>query len=314
MDYFLSICIPTYNGGENLKYNIEKLIKLSIDYNIGICISDNASNDGTSEYLDIICSKYKFITYNKNKKNLGIAYNFDKSLRLNNSRYYWLLGDDDEIVEKELKNIIMILKLYRPCICVVNGMTQGSGLRVKGLNSHMYTNHNEALEVLGEHMSWMSTLILSNELVNSISMVHEKNSFPHLISVLKFLEKDCKLYWYASVSVKEQVNSQKRYQSRYLDIFISDWYKLSSNLYGYSDKSKMKFCRSIEKRAFKLKRILGLRAQNILNMDNLNTCKSELKFYSIRLRCVMFITLFIPVGFLKWLYIAYKKRRKIYFE
>ena len=36
MNYFLSICIPTYNGGENLKYNVNKLIKMQPEYGFEI--------------------------------------------------------------------------------------------------------------------------------------------------------------------------------------------------------------------------------------------------------------------------------------
>ena len=44
----LSICVPTFNRINHLKQSLPNLIYLANKYNLEICVSDNYSDDGTS--------------------------------------------------------------------------------------------------------------------------------------------------------------------------------------------------------------------------------------------------------------------------
>ncbi|EDQ3425490.1 glycosyltransferase family 2 protein, partial [Salmonella enterica subsp. enterica serovar 4,[5],12:i:-] len=69
----ISFCIPTYNRKEYLEEllnSINNQEKFNLD--IEICISDNASTDGTEEMIDVWRNNYNFpIIYRRNSVNLG---------------------------------------------------------------------------------------------------------------------------------------------------------------------------------------------------------------------------------------------------
>lgn len=309
MSYFLSICIPTYNGGDNLKYNVNKLIKMQPEFGFEVCISDNASDDDTQEFMEDIIGKYDFVRYHRNGENLGIAYNFDYALNMGNGKYRWLLGDDDEIIEENLGKVVSSLKEYKPDICVVNGAEprKKNVPKVLYLESGLYENKNEVLAHVGEHMSWISSLILEQTVVRKIDIKSiNNNAFPHLIELLKYNENNCNVYWINNICVKSQQETRHRYTNQIVEYFIKDWYNITLNLDKYSQDSKREFLKAIIKRIFTNKAILVLRSRNIINKQNVCKVKKELKHYPLSFRIKMNLIIYIPSNFLKYLYKFYK--------
>lgn len=312
MSYFLSICIPTYNGGENLKYNVNKLIKMQSDFGFEVCVSDNASNDGTQEFMKDIIDKYDFVKYHRNEENYGFAYNLDYVLNMANGEYRWLLGDDDEIVEENLGKVISSLKEYKPDICVVNGGTL-KNLRVNNIKTQIFYDKNIVLSVLGEHMSWISSLIFAKRSISEIKMQKiENNAFPHLIEVFKFLDSKCNLLWLENNCVWIQHNNQNRYSDKFLIYFIKDWYNITTLIGNYDSEAKKLFCRIGEKRLFNLRSILSLRARNVINDRNIMLCKNELNYFSVKTKYSIYVVNLIPLSICSLLYKLYKiMKRKI---
>ena len=303
MKYFLSVCIPTYNGGDNLKYIINKLIKIQPKYEFEICVSDNDSTDNTLKFMLDNVQKYSFIKYNRNKENLGFVYNFDYVLNMANGEYRWLLGDDDDIVEENLSKVINVLKREKADICVVNGKSLRPGLRVNNIKSGCFYDKNEVLSKLAEHMSWISTLILKKNVVTELQIKkNTDNAFPHLIEILKFLNENCNLYWLNECCVKVQKNMQQRYATHFLEYFIRDWVHIVDKIDDYNDEAKTAFIKAIERRSFKFRSILNLRGKNLINDEALNLCKEELKRFSFKTRFSIFFVNFLPVFILNKLY------------
>ncbi len=106
MNELLSICIPTYNRAEHVYTCISQLIPQLLPFNIPIYVSDNCSTDNTIDYINDLKEKYSYIFYSKNENNMGPDYNFAKVLKLSQSKYAWLLGDDDRINDKIINNIM----------------------------------------------------------------------------------------------------------------------------------------------------------------------------------------------------------------
>lgn len=303
MKYFLSVCIPTYNGGDNLKYIINKLIKIQPKYEFEVCVSDNDSTDNTLNFMLENVQKHSFIKYNRNNENLGFVYNCDYVLNMANGEYRWLLGDDDDIVEENLSKVISALKRKKADIYVVNGKSLRPGLRVNNIKSRCFYDKNEVLSKLAEHMSWISTLILKKDVVTELQIKkHTDNAFPHLIEILKFLDKNCNLYWLNECCVKVQKNMQQRYATHFLEYFIRDWVHIVDKIDDYSDEAKTAFIKAIERRSFKFKSILNLRGKNLINDKALNLCKKELKRFSFKTRFSIFFVNFLPVFILNKLY------------
>lgn len=307
MNYFLSICIPTYNGGENLKYNVNKLIKMQPEYDFEICVSDNASDDGTQEFMNAAASEYEFIKYHKNKENMGIAYNFDYVLNMASGEYRWLLGDDDEIVEENLGKVIQVLKEHRPDICVVNGGENPNLLRVSNIKTQIFKNKNAVLSNIGEHMSWISSLIFNKNATNEIRILNIKdNAFPHLIETFKYLNKNCNLLWIADNCVMIQQNYQNRYTEHFLEYFIRDWCSIVDLIGHYDDLAKSDFCKAEERRAFGFKSLLGLRARNLINTRNIKLCNKQIKKFSTKTQILIKLVNYLPVPFVKFIRFIYR--------
>lgn len=295
MTKLLAICIPTYNGGENFKYNVNKLIDMSLKYNFDICVSDNASTDDTQEYMLNLINKYDFIKYHRNNKNMGFAYNFDYVLKMSDTEYAWLLGDDDEILEIGLIKVIEILTKYKPDICVVNGYSGRK--RVENIKSKLYGDKNDVLSDIGEHMSWISTLIFSKVVNNKINIKNIKdNAFPHLIEIFRYINKSFNIYWIDIIGVKTQKNIQCRYLVRCLDYFIKDWYRITTQIGNYSNKAKQSFVRKGYNRNFSLTTILSIRSLNILNKNSLSKIEYELKFFPKKAYIFLYFVSKIPIN------------------
>ena len=308
MNYFLSICIPTYNGGENLKYNINKLIKMQPEYGFEICVSDNASDDGTQEFMTIVANEYEFIKYHRNKENFGFAYNLDFVINMASGKYTWMLGDDDELNERNIITVIRTLQKENVDICIVNGCTPKYVIRVKNLSTQIFYDKNEVLEKLGEHMGWISCIILSKNTVNEIIIKNRwNNSLPHLIEIFKYLDNKCKLLWLNNICVTSQEKAYIRYNKNILDYLIRDWYKVTNFLKDYNENSKKVFLKNIVKRMFSNKSIIILRKENIINKRSLIKIKDELAYYPICFRFKLYAISIVPSWILKDFYNFYKK-------
>ena len=86
--------IPVYNGEKYIQRRIESILSQSYS-EFEILISDNASNDSTSD----ICKKFeKFdrrITYFQQPKNLGYVKNFNYLIKNGRGKYFVLAAVDD---------------------------------------------------------------------------------------------------------------------------------------------------------------------------------------------------------------------------
>jgi abequosyltransferase len=92
----LSICIPTFNRVEYLSGLLDSIVG-QYNNNFEICISDNASSDGTEKCVREYQKSYSFINYSRNDKNLGFDGNLLKVVAMAKGKYVWMIGDDDKI-------------------------------------------------------------------------------------------------------------------------------------------------------------------------------------------------------------------------
>ena len=110
----LSICIPTYNRAEKLKYCLQAIYDACDDIEndkYEIIISDNASEDNTKFIVNSFQLKGMDISYNRNIKNLGFNKNWALLLsKYANGEYCWCIGDDDFIDKDSLKYLIKLLE------------------------------------------------------------------------------------------------------------------------------------------------------------------------------------------------------------
>lgn len=96
----ISVVIPTYNRKAYLKRAIDSILAQS--YNtIEICVTDNASNDGTEQLCRDYVKKHG-IFYNRNSKNMGPANNIRHGLyHMATGDYVLYMSDDDYLVDRD---------------------------------------------------------------------------------------------------------------------------------------------------------------------------------------------------------------------
>ncbi|POE03302.1 glycosyltransferase family 2 protein [Pectobacterium odoriferum] len=103
----ISFCIPTYNRCGVLEELINSIsIQEKHSFDIEVCISDNASNDGTTESIERWKEVYGIqIVYKRNEKNIGPDRNYLSAVSLASGDYCWLLGSDDILAPDALEKL-----------------------------------------------------------------------------------------------------------------------------------------------------------------------------------------------------------------
>lgn len=303
MTKLLSVCIPTYNGGEYLKYNVNKLIDMSLKYNFDICVSDNASTDGTQEFMLKLVSKYDFVKYHRNNENMGFANNTDYVLKMADTEYVWLLGDDDEIFKDTIEKVIIVLSKYKPDICLLNSLNDFK------IESKLYTDKNEVMSYLGLLLTCISNYVLLKTLVEKIELKKIKNNaFPHTIEILRFLNLNCKVYCLNNIQIKA-LNSEIRYKNKVIRYFFKDYHDIIDNINGYNDKAKKLFIKKGYE-LFNIRFIIDLRIKNAINFKCLYDFRHYMYLIPFKLKIIFIIFSCIPKGFLNFTVDVYKRVKR----
>ena len=105
----LSICIPTYNRPEQLPNCLESiyLAKKRANLRFNVCISDNNSNYDIKKIIDEYKKKLD-ITFNSNKRNIGLPKSLNKAIMLSKGRYVTRVDSDDYVQ----RNFLFLSKLF----------------------------------------------------------------------------------------------------------------------------------------------------------------------------------------------------------
>lgn len=103
----IAICIPTYNRDSDLRSLLGEILKFGKGYIdeglLEVCISDNASVDGTPQVIDGYKEHIKTLNYNRNNENLGFGLNLRKAIEMSSADYCWLMGSDDKPTDQSFK-------------------------------------------------------------------------------------------------------------------------------------------------------------------------------------------------------------------
>src|SRR5438270_6711039 len=110
----LSVCIPTHEGRcRQLGVAIASVVDQLGDTPPGaveICISDNASTDGTDELVARAgAEEGVLIRYRRSEQDRGWAPNFMGSIALAEGRWCWLLSSDDAIAPGGVARVLGLL-------------------------------------------------------------------------------------------------------------------------------------------------------------------------------------------------------------
>jgi glycosyltransferase involved in cell wall biosynthesis len=174
MNDILSICIPTYKGELKLKQSLGVMLPYLKELGIPIYICDNASPDNTKNYITELQLQYEKVYYTRNDENIGADKNFEKVLKISESKFCWLLGDDDIIKKDALIEVLKNLNNDNDYdfICV------NAHKRIDDkIKTQVMVGGKEVINKLGAHLTFMSTLIFKKSLLDGIDFSKYYNTW-----------------------------------------------------------------------------------------------------------------------------------------
>ena len=269
-DSLISICIPTYNRAERLEQSLKSTIGVIEKIpEFCLCISDNASSDNTCDKINEFKKIYPNIEVNKNEVNLGFKKNFINVLSMANSKYCWLMGDDDYLVDDGTREVARYVadsdNTYD--LIIVNGF---SGSKPVEQKTKIFTDRNDVLFYLGAHMSWISSIIFSRSFLIKHNILEKmdasENAFPHITAIFASLPKKCKVLWIANATVMP-IGGFTAYYNKWIDIFVKDWFLVIENVKNkYSSKAIISY---LNKTPISVRFLLKGKYNGFLDRDNL---------------------------------------------
>lgn len=190
MKPLLTIAVPTYNRIDALKECLDRILNQIDENNIEVIVSDNASNDGTSEYIKSLQEQGMEIQYYRNKDNIGADRNFLNCFQKANGKYIWLVGDDDFLLPGAVKAVIQSL-YSNPCFLHLNSCSLENRTRMQYgkprfsfPNNRVFYDKNDFLTVVGVYITFISTLIFRTEYINEVD---SKKDFINTFFLQSFL-------------------------------------------------------------------------------------------------------------------------------
>jgi hypothetical protein len=166
----ISIVIPTFNGMDRMKRIIDPLMSIIREFdNVNIFISDNASEDGSSNFLLNYCD---YFNIHIQAENIGAAANFVDIIKRANGEFVLLIGDDDFPCLQELSKLVELLSSTKENFLAIfsNIITDGTRL----LDSEKVLSLTEAIK-FSYHIGNIGTSLINREaFLLSIDDIFEK--------------------------------------------------------------------------------------------------------------------------------------------
>ena len=112
----LTICIPTYNRPKKLNNQLRVLLP-QLNDEVKLVVRDNHSNYNIKKlFPGLDYNKFEYII---NDKNIGADANIARCLETCDTKWLWILGDDDLIKNNTVLTILNLLKSNADC-CFIN--------------------------------------------------------------------------------------------------------------------------------------------------------------------------------------------------
>lgn len=124
----LSICIPTLNRLDFLKASLSELLPAAQLLGVEVCVSDNASSDGTASFLAGLVSQYPCLKVRKFDVKVDIDSSMMAAIAMGTGEYIFPLGDDD-CIEPGALGLLLTYLHRQDDMVVLNGWHTGPQLQ-----------------------------------------------------------------------------------------------------------------------------------------------------------------------------------------
>ena len=243
----LSICIPTYNRIGLLKESINAIIGQVNTFdinNIEIVISDNASTDGTKEYLSELIEENSelSITYFRQVENLGSDANILNTVRLASGQFVYIVSDDDILLPGAINKLISLIYKYPDydAFCLnfksfdLDPLKPATSI-LPIRNDLSINTRDEALLFYGSWITFLSVISFRKGAIN-LELYKEKIGTSLLQSYIfiDLISKESGVFISSEVFLAIRANNTGGYN--FFQVFISNFYELMlyAERIGYS--------------------------------------------------------------------------------
>jgi len=140
----VTVGVPVFNEQERLKDCIEALERQTYP-NMQICISDNASTDGTYTLAQELTQKYRNISFVRQEESIGVLPNFDAVRRMAAGKYFMWVGADDKADPTYVEKMVDQLERHPKCVAAHSAIVRvdddGNVLQNVRLDGHFNPNN-----------------------------------------------------------------------------------------------------------------------------------------------------------------------------
>lgn len=274
----LTIAIPTYNRKKELKATLLNLKNQKKFNEIQLIIMDNKSSYNIIELVkDIGLNEKPNVLVIKNKYNVGMSANFIKCFEYCNTKWMWLLGDDDipspNIIEKLLRDLE-----NKNCLAIKYSYSyQDTNLiykknKINGLNELMNL-FEEKNNVNFANFLFISNFIFRTEKIKDEIKVGYENTgtyAPHIAMLLKAIENNVGsiiLFSDKNIVKNNVVSYEEKWSRLTVGLGISGLLNMDFNM---TKESRQNFINSLAK-------FINIKETFIETLNEINTKKSKLE-------------------------------------
>lgn len=214
----LSICIPTYNRRKYLGDTITSIttqVSAADASRIEICVSDNASTDGTEILIRELQSRTPVrIIYFRNETNLGADANYLRAVELASGDYCWFMGSDDTASQGSVARFLLEIdegydiylcnrincNIEMKYICDSFWLDESIESEVFDLASQnqfeKYAKHSLSIGAL---FSYLSSIVFKREKWQAVIIdpVFMGTAYSHVYMLLSFIKTGCTLKYFS---------------------------------------------------------------------------------------------------------------------
>lgn len=168
MKKHIAVAIPTFDRLSYLKYNVKNILKqqLEQDVRLSLVISNSASSDGTTEYLDQLCSEHTNVfCYNKKAETETENLKYLSQTVPDDVDWVWMMGDDDVLTNAScIKTVFDVIAQCDTADLAFLHACQAR--RSKNSGQAILMPVDQLCQKFGYHemLGWMSSLIVSRDI------------------------------------------------------------------------------------------------------------------------------------------------------
>jgi glycosyltransferase involved in cell wall biosynthesis len=109
----LHLLMPTYNRAHMLERTISTLYLQDADPSLWhLTVVDNASTDGTRDYLDACTARWPNFDYTVNERNLGLFGNLNRCMDLSRTQKFMIIHSDDDVDASLVSSVLNFIDLH----------------------------------------------------------------------------------------------------------------------------------------------------------------------------------------------------------